>query len=61
LSPNALVAVINKYFTVMSEPISRSGGNIDKYIGDAIMAFWAPPFVPASEHATRGRSGCRSG
>ena len=53
LSPNALVAVINKYFTVMSEPISRSGGIIDKYIGDAIMAFWAPPFVPASEHATR--------
>ena len=53
LTPNALVAVINKYFTVMSEPISRSGGIIDKYIGDAIMAFWAPPFVPASEHATR--------
>ena len=53
LTPNALVAVINRYFTVMSEPISRSGGIIDKYIGDAIMAFWAPPFVPASEHATR--------
>jgi adenylate cyclase len=53
LTPNALVAVINKYFTVMSEPISRSGGIIDKYIGDAIMAFWAPPFVPAGEHATR--------
>jgi class 3 adenylate cyclase len=53
LSPNALVGVINKYFTVMSEPISRSGGIIDKYIGDAIMAFWAPPFVPANEHATR--------
>ena len=53
LSPNALVAVINQYFTVMSEPISRSGGIIDKYIGDAIMAFWAPPFVPAREHATR--------
>jgi adenylate cyclase len=53
LSADALVAVINGYFTVMSEPISRSGGIIDKYIGDAIMAFWAPPFVPAGEHATR--------
>jgi class 3 adenylate cyclase len=53
LTPNALVTIINRYFTVMSEPISRSGGIIDKYIGDAIMAFWAPPFVPASEHATR--------
>jgi class 3 adenylate cyclase len=53
LTPSALVAVINKYFTVMSEPIIRNGGIIDKFIGDGIMAFWAPPFVPAQEHATR--------
>jgi adenylate cyclase len=53
LMPSALVAVINTYFTVMSEPIIRSGGIIDKYIGDGIMAFWAPPFVPVQEHATR--------
>jgi len=53
LTPTALVAVINKYFTVMSEPIIRNGGIIDKFIGDGIMAFWAPPFVPVQEHATR--------
>ena len=53
LTPGGLVAVINKYFTVMSEPITTNGGIIDKYIGDAIMAFWTPPFVPADEHATR--------
>jgi class 3 adenylate cyclase len=53
LMPSTLVAVINTYFTVMSEPIIRSGGIIDKYIGDGIMAFWAPPFVPVQEHATR--------
>lgn len=53
LTPSALVAVINQYFTVMSEPIIRNGGIIDKFIGDGIMAFWAPPFVPVQEHATR--------
>ena len=53
LTPTALVAVINKYFTAMSEPIIRNGGIIDKFIGDGIMAFWAPPFVPVQEHATR--------
>jgi adenylate cyclase len=53
LTPAGLVAVINKYLTMMSEPITRNGGIIDKYIGDAIMAFWAPPFVDEREHATR--------
>jgi class 3 adenylate cyclase len=53
LTPGGLVAVINQYFTAMSEPIIRHGGIIDKFIGDGIMAFWAPPFVPAEEHATR--------
>lgn len=53
LTPGGLVTVINRYFTVMSEPIARNGGIIDKYIGDAIMAFWAPPFVPEGEQATR--------
>jgi class 3 adenylate cyclase len=53
LTPAGLVAVINHYLTVMSEPITRNGGIIDKYIGDAIMAFWAPPFVDEKEHATR--------
>jgi adenylate cyclase len=53
LTPGGLVSVINQYFTVMSEPITINGGIIDKYIGDAIMAFWAPPFVPEQEQATR--------
>lgn len=53
LTPGGLVTVINEYFTVMSEPITRHGGIIDKYIGDAIMAFWAPPFVPSGEQASR--------
>jgi class 3 adenylate cyclase len=33
----------------MSEPIRRHGGVIDKYIGDAIMAYWGPPFVEEND------------
>jgi class 3 adenylate cyclase/cell division protein ZapA (FtsZ GTPase activity inhibitor) len=50
-TPAGLVAIINRYFTEMSEPIHRHGGVIDKYIGDAIMAFWGPPFVAAEAQA----------
>jgi adenylate cyclase len=35
----------------MSEPIREHRGIIDKYIGDAIMAYWGPPFVQEGEHA----------
>jgi class 3 adenylate cyclase len=51
LTPTALVSVINRYFTLMSDPVVQSGGIVDKFIGDAVMAFWSPPFVPPAEHA----------
>jgi adenylate cyclase len=35
----------------MSEPIRSNRGIIDKYIGDAIMAYWGPPFVEEADHA----------
>lgn len=39
------------YFESMSERIYRNNGVIDKYIGDAIMAFWGAP-IPNENHAT---------
>jgi adenylate cyclase len=36
----------------MSEPIHTHRGVIDKYIGDAIMAYWGPPFIEEAEQAT---------
>jgi adenylate cyclase len=51
LTPAAVLRVINSYFTEMSEPIRGNQGIIDKYIGDAIMAFWVPPFTDREEHA----------
>ncbi|HLY47330.1 MAG TPA: adenylate/guanylate cyclase domain-containing protein [Stellaceae bacterium] len=51
MTPTGLVTVLNRYLTVMSEPIRRNNGIIDKYIGDAVMGFWGPPFTGNAEHA----------
>jgi adenylate cyclase len=51
LTPRGLVNVINQYLTTMSSPIREHNGIIDKYIGDAIMAFWGPPFTSDEDQA----------
>jgi adenylate cyclase len=53
LSPKALREYINLYLTAMSEDIRSSHqGTLDKYIGDAVMAFWGAP-VAFTDHASR--------
>ena len=52
MTPQGLVKVMNRYLSTMSEPIRNHRGIIDKYIGDAIMAYWGPPFVEAADQAT---------
>jgi adenylate cyclase len=53
LSPKALREYINIYLTAMSEDIRGSHqGTLDKYIGDAVMAFWGAP-VAFADHASR--------
>jgi class 3 adenylate cyclase len=51
MTPQGLVKVMNRYLSTMSEPIRRHRGVIDKYIGDAIMAYWGPPFVEEADEA----------
>jgi len=51
LTPNGLILLMNKYFSLASEPITYHNGVIDKYIGDAIMAFWGAPFTGEENHA----------
>jgi adenylate cyclase len=55
MTPQGLVKVMNRYLSIMSEPIRTRRGIIDKYIGDAIMAYWGPPFV---EEADQARLAC---
>jgi adenylate cyclase len=52
LDPNALREYINIYLTAMSEDIRGNRGTLDKYIGDAVMAFWGAP-VTLPDHAAR--------
>ncbi len=51
MTPHGLVKVMNRYLSTMSQPIRTNRGIIDKYIGDAIMAYWGPPFVGEADHA----------
>ena len=56
LGPEALVSLLNVYLSEMTDIILDSGGTLDKYEGDAIVAFWnAPLDVP--DHAVRA---CRA-
>lgn len=52
LTASSLLRLLNRYFEVMTAPIRASGGVIDKYIGDGIMAYWGPPFVAAEVQAS---------
>ncbi|MDR0735546.1 MAG: adenylate/guanylate cyclase domain-containing protein [Zoogloeaceae bacterium] len=55
LTPQQTVALLNRYFTPMTALVRESGGTVDKFIGDALMAFWnAPLDVP--NHAIRAVS-----
>ena len=51
MTPAGMVRIVNRYLAMMSEPVRRHRGIIDKYIGDAIMAFWGPPFTKPEEQA----------
>mgnify|MGYP002634929366 FL=1 len=49
LDPERMVALMNEYLTVMSKVILDNEGTLDKYIGDAIVAFYGAP-VPVNDH-----------
>ncbi len=50
LSPEQLSQLMNEYLTAMSNVIMETGGTVDKFIGDAIMAIWGAPLdIPDQE------------
>jgi adenylate cyclase len=56
LDAQELASLLNEYLTDMTQIVFRHNGTLDKYIGDAVMAFWGAPFE-ISGHATEG---CRA-
>jgi adenylate cyclase len=53
LDPEDLVKFLNEYFSVMTRIILKYEGTLDKFIGDAIMAFYGAP-LEQPDHAVRG-------
>jgi adenylate cyclase len=52
MTPQELINHLNVYLTAMTDIILEYGGTLDKYIGDAIMAFWGAP-LRQDDHALR--------
>lgn len=50
MRPDELREYLNEFLTSMTEVVHRHGGTVDKYIGDAVMAFWGAPITDA-DHA----------
>jgi adenylate cyclase len=55
MTADELVHLLNEYLGEMTDVLFRNLGTLDKYIGDAIMAFWGSPY-PQSDHAFRACS-----
>ncbi len=55
MRPDELVLLLNEYFGAMTDILYQHLGTLDKYIGDAIMAFWGSPY-PQEDHASRACS-----
>lgn len=56
IKPEELVVVLNDYLSLMTSVIFSNGGTLDKFEGDAIMAFWGAP-IDQPDHALRA---CRA-
>ncbi|CAK7070300.1 MAG: hypothetical protein DELT_01840 [Desulfovibrio sp.] len=49
LDPRQVVTLLNRYFTPMTGLVRDNAGTLDKFIGDALMAFWNAP-LPVENH-----------
>jgi adenylate cyclase len=56
LPPDALARALGRYLETMTVAVHSTGGTVDKFIGDAVMAFWNAP-SPLVDHARRA---CRA-
>ena len=52
LTPQQVVLLLNRYFTPMTALVRQENGTLDKFIGDALMAFWNAP-VEVPDHPAR--------
>ncbi len=53
IAPEAVAQILNEHLTLMTRIVLAHGGTIDKFIGDAVMAFWGAP-IDDPAHALHG-------
>jgi adenylate cyclase len=49
ITPEQLSNLLNRYLDVLSETVLNHGGTIDKFVGDAVVAFWGAPIARADD------------
>lgn len=59
LGPAETALLLNRHFSLVSSCIEAEGGTVDKFIGDAVMAFWGAP-EDQPDHAARALRAARS-
>ena len=52
LQPKQVVEILNRYLTLIADCILKNGGTLDKFVGDAAMAFWGAP-LPQEDYVMR--------
>ena len=56
LAPEDVRGLVNRFFSTMTAAIREQRGTLDKYIGDAIMAFWGAPLDDPAHAANAARA-----
>ncbi len=51
LRPSDLINMLNMFLGHMTDAISNKHGVVNDFLGDAVMAYWGPPFTGSDEHA----------
>ncbi len=58
LDPEQVVEILNRYLTLISDCILKNGGTLDKFVGDAAMAFWGAP-IPQEDYVMQAAKAAR--
>lgn len=57
IPPEQVAQIINRYLDCMSDIVLDHGGTIDKFVGDAVVAFWGAPIARPDDGANAARAG----